>query len=78
MSKPCLSAAPFSLPPRTKWGEPGWAFTFTQLLSLPEGMTSWCIDSNGGDQWNVETLPGACGTDFPSSKVRNYFVTSYE
>ncbi|XP_016073386.1 PREDICTED: F-box only protein 6 [Miniopterus natalensis] len=42
-----------------------------------EGMRSWKIDENGGDCWKVESLPGAHGKDFPDSKVRNYFVTSY-
>ncbi|XP_032249483.1 F-box only protein 6 isoform X2 [Halichoerus grypus] len=42
-----------------------------------EGMTSWQIDSNGGDHWRVESLPGDHGTDFPDSKVKKYFVTSF-
>ncbi|XP_045714868.1 F-box only protein 6-like [Phyllostomus hastatus] len=42
-----------------------------------EGMATWHIDDNGGDRWNVESLPVARGTDFPSPQVRNYFVTSY-
>ncbi|XP_066873494.1 F-box only protein 6 isoform X2 [Kogia breviceps] len=43
-----------------------------------EDMRSWKIDSNGGDQWKVESLPGAHGTDFPDPKVKKYFATSYE
>ncbi|KAI5139366.1 F-box only protein 6 [Manis pentadactyla] len=42
-----------------------------------EDMTSWQIDSNGGDRWKVESLPGEHGTDFPDSRVKKYFVTSY-
>ncbi|KAB1268236.1 F-box only protein 6 [Camelus dromedarius] len=45
---------------------------------LREDMTSWQIDSNGGDHWKVERLPGPHGTEFPDSKVKKYFVTSYE
>ncbi|XP_046517488.1 F-box only protein 6-like isoform X3 [Equus quagga] len=43
-----------------------------------EGMASWQIISNGGDHWRVESLPGAHGTDFPDSRVKKYFVTSYD
>eukprot|EP00071_Canis_lupus_P004747 XP_005618058.1 F-box only protein 6 [Canis lupus familiaris] len=43
-----------------------------------EDMKSWQIDCNGGDEWKVESLPGDHGTDFPDSKVKKYFVTSYE
>ncbi|TEA33510.1 hypothetical protein DBR06_SOUSAS3910061 [Sousa chinensis] len=43
-----------------------------------EDMRAWKIDSNGGDQWKVESLPGAHGTDFPDPKVKKYFATSYE
>lgn len=50
-----------------------WGFCF-----FLEDMKSWKIDSNGGDQWKVESLPGAHGTGFPDSKVKKYFVTSYE
>ncbi|XP_039090907.1 F-box only protein 6 isoform X2 [Hyaena hyaena] len=42
-----------------------------------ENMTSWQIDSNGGDHWKVESLPGDHGTDFPDSRVKKYFVTSF-
>lgn len=42
-----------------------------------EGMRSWKIDCNGGDEWMVESLPGPHGKDFPDSKVKHYFVTSY-
>nr|KAF6505127.1 F-box protein 6 [Rousettus aegyptiacus] len=41
-------------------------------------MTSWQIDSNGGNHWKVESLPGDYGTDFPDSKVKKYFVTSFD
>uniref|UniRef100_A0A8C9K4P4 F-box protein 6 n=1 Tax=Panthera tigris altaica TaxID=74533 RepID=A0A8C9K4P4_PANTA len=44
---------------------------------LLEDMTSWQIDSNGGDRWKVESLPGDHGTDFPDSRVKKYFVTSF-
>ncbi|XP_077881408.1 F-box only protein 6 isoform X1 [Ictidomys tridecemlineatus] len=42
-----------------------------------EDMGSWRIDSNGGDHWKVESLPGEHGTDFPDPQVKKYFVTSY-
>ncbi|KAL1776609.1 F-box only protein 44 isoform X1 [Sigmodon hispidus] len=42
-----------------------------------EKMRSWRIDSNDGDKWKVERLPGAHGTNFPDPKVKKYFVTSY-
>ncbi|VFV46654.1 f-box only protein 6-like [Lynx pardinus] len=42
-----------------------------------EDMASWQIDSNGGDRWKVESLPGDHGTDFPDSRVKKYFVTSF-
>ncbi|ELK28002.1 PREDICTED: F-box only protein 6 [Myotis davidii] len=42
-----------------------------------EGMRSWQIDYNGGDHWKVECLPGGHGKDFPDSKVKKYFVTSF-
>ncbi|XP_045714862.1 uncharacterized protein LOC123831742 isoform X2 [Phyllostomus hastatus] len=70
------------------WDEPvaDWkSFYFLSILRRnllrnpcgEEGMAAWHVDANGGDEWNVESLPGACGTDFPSPQVRNYFVTSY-
>ncbi|XP_032156291.1 F-box only protein 6 isoform X1 [Sapajus apella] len=43
-----------------------------------EGMLAWQIDTEGGNYWKVESLPGAHGTDFPDPKVKKYFVTSYE
>lgn len=43
----------------------------------PENMGSWRLDYNGGDEWKVESLPGAHGTNFPDPKVKKYFVTSY-
>ncbi|KAI4536930.1 hypothetical protein MG293_013133 [Ovis ammon polii] len=43
-----------------------------------EDMRFWKIDSNGGDQWKVESLPGAHGTGFPDAEVKKYFVTSYD
>lgn len=42
-----------------------------------EGMRSWQIDSNEGDHWRVDSLPGPHGKDFPDSNVKKYFVTSY-
>ncbi|XP_006914416.1 F-box only protein 6 isoform X3 [Pteropus alecto] len=70
------------------WNEPvaNWKIFFflcslrRNLLRNPcaeDDMTSWQIDFNGGNQWKVETLPGAHGTDFPDSKVKKYFVTSF-
>lgn len=43
-----------------------------------ENMTHWRLDYNGGDEWKVETVPGDHGTDFPDSKVKKYFVTSFD
>lgn len=43
-----------------------------------EGMLAWQIDTEGGNYWKVESLPGDHGTDFPDRKVKKYFVTSYE
>ncbi|XP_078095193.1 F-box only protein 6-like isoform X2 [Mustelus asterias] len=37
----------------------------------------WDIDDNGGDEWKVETLPGAHGQNLPDKTVKKYFVTSY-
>nr|XP_021525519.1 F-box only protein 6 isoform X2 [Aotus nancymaae] len=51
------------------------------LLQNPcaeEGMLAWQIDTEGGNYWKVESLPGDYGTDFPDPKVKKYFVTSYE
>lgn len=45
--------------------------------SSPENMRSWRIDSNDGDEWKVENLPGDHGTNFPDPRVKKYFVTSY-
>ncbi|CAO2590017.1 F-box only protein 6 [Lemmus lemmus] len=42
-----------------------------------ENMRSWRLDYNGGDEWKVESLPGAHGTNFPDPRVKKYFVTSY-
>lgn len=42
-----------------------------------EGMRSWQIDYNGGDHWKVESLPGGHGQNFPDSRVKKYFVTSF-
>ncbi|XP_004639793.2 F-box only protein 6 [Octodon degus] len=50
------------------------------LLQNPcaeEGMKSWKLDANEGDQWKVESVPGAHGTNFPDPKVKKYFVTSH-
>lgn len=49
----------------------------TSASFLLEDMGSWRIDSNGGDHWKVESLPGEHGTDFPDPQVKKYFVTSY-
>ncbi|XP_037354994.1 F-box only protein 6 isoform X2 [Talpa occidentalis] len=43
-----------------------------------EGTRFWQLDMNGGDNWNVESIPGAHGTEFHDSSVKKYFVTSYE
>ena len=62
-------------------GGPGRIFTRGSDLGFCfslEDMKSWQIDCNGGDEWKVESLPGDHGTDFPDSKVKKYFVTSYE
>ncbi|XP_060114746.1 F-box only protein 6-like isoform X2 [Heteronotia binoei] len=37
----------------------------------------WKIDSNEGDEWKVEDLPGAHGRNFPQPAIQKYFVTSY-
>ncbi|XP_028920323.1 F-box only protein 6 [Ornithorhynchus anatinus] len=42
-----------------------------------EELGSWLIDENGGDNWNIENLPGEHGQEFPDPRVRKYFVTSY-
>ncbi|XP_048375283.1 F-box only protein 6-like [Sphaerodactylus townsendi] len=42
-----------------------------------DGFKSWDIESNGGDEWKIEDLPGAHGREFPHPHVRKYFVTSY-
>lgn len=50
------------------------------LLDNPcaeDGLRAWQIDSNGGDEWQVESCPGAHGTNFPDPSVKKYFVTSY-
>lgn len=50
------------------------------LLDNPcaeDGLRAWQIDSNGGDEWQVESCPGAHGTNFPDPTVKKYFVTSY-
>ncbi|XP_053136839.1 F-box only protein 6-like isoform X2 [Hemicordylus capensis] len=46
--------------------------------SAEEGFNFWEIQSNGGHEWKVETIPGDHGTDFPDPHVRKYFVTSFE
>ncbi|KYO31471.1 F-box only protein 6 isoform X1 [Alligator mississippiensis] len=43
-----------------------------------EKFKHWKLDSNGGDKWKVEELPGTHGNSFPSPAVRKYFVTSYD
>ncbi|XP_061457910.1 uncharacterized protein LOC133372839 [Rhineura floridana] len=42
-----------------------------------EGFESWEIESNGGDLWKVEDLPGEHGREFPHPHIQKYFVTSY-
>ncbi|XP_074074552.1 F-box only protein 44-like [Macrotis lagotis] len=42
-----------------------------------EGLKFWKIELNGGDHWKVEDLPGDHGREFPDSRVKKYFVTSY-
>nr|XP_006121154.1 F-box only protein 44-like [Pelodiscus sinensis] len=50
------------------------------LLKNPcaeESFQFWKLDSNEGDEWKVEDLPGNHGRHFPSQQVHKYFVTSY-
>ncbi|XP_078498352.1 F-box only protein 6-like isoform X2 [Lissotriton helveticus] len=42
-----------------------------------ENFNSWRLDSNEGDKWAIEDLPGAHGRPFPQPNIRKYFVTSY-
>ncbi|XP_019367092.1 PREDICTED: F-box only protein 6-like, partial [Gavialis gangeticus] len=42
-----------------------------------EKFKHWRLDSNEGDKWKVEYLPGTHGTRFPGPDARKYFVTSY-
>ncbi|KAJ1145286.1 hypothetical protein NDU88_011577 [Pleurodeles waltl] len=42
-----------------------------------ENFDSWQIDSNGGDEWVIEDLPGVHGQPFPQPSIRKYFVTSF-
>ncbi|XP_054856939.1 F-box only protein 6-like [Eublepharis macularius] len=42
-----------------------------------DGFNHWRLDSNEGDEWKVEDLPGAHGREFPFPHVQKYFVTSY-
>ncbi|MEJ1272428.1 angiotensin II type I receptor-associated protein [Cricetulus griseus] len=49
----------------------------TRHPAAPEDMNSWQIDSNEGDEWKVESLPGEHGKNFPDSRVKKYFVTSF-
>ncbi|ERE84045.1 F-box only protein 6 [Cricetulus griseus] len=44
---------------------------------IAKDMNSWQIDSNEGDEWKVESLPGEHGKNFPDSRVKKYFVTSF-
>ena len=76
MSKPSL------IPPSLLTaGRKGQLYTYPGESDLGpfllEDMASWQIDSNGGDRWKVESLPGDHGTDFPDSRVKKYFVTSF-
>ncbi|XP_018423273.1 PREDICTED: F-box only protein 6-like [Nanorana parkeri] len=43
-----------------------------------EELKFWKLESNGGDRWKVEDLPGEHGQPFPDDTVTKYFVTSYE
>ncbi|XP_038677900.1 F-box only protein 6-like [Scyliorhinus canicula] len=45
--------------------------------SAEEDLRFWSIDENGGDEWNVETLPGGHGQNHPCKTLNKYFVTSY-
>ncbi|XP_067873598.1 F-box only protein 6-like [Heterodontus francisci] len=50
------------------------------LLKNPcaeEDFRFWTIEVNGGDEWKIETLPGAHGQMLSNKSVKNYFVTSY-
>ncbi|XP_069466028.1 F-box only protein 2 isoform X2 [Ambystoma mexicanum] len=38
----------------------------------------WTKEEDGGDAWNIESLPGDNGVEFPGEGVHKYFVTSYE
>ncbi|XP_078414331.1 F-box only protein 6-like [Cetorhinus maximus] len=42
-----------------------------------EDFQFWDIEDNGGDEWKIETLPGAHGQTLPDRTVKKYFVTSY-
>ncbi|XP_066493987.1 F-box only protein 6-like isoform X1 [Tiliqua scincoides] len=42
-----------------------------------DAFNSWSFQSNEGNEWKVEELPGDCGKDFPHPHIRKYFVTSY-
>ncbi|XP_054857194.1 F-box only protein 44-like isoform X1 [Eublepharis macularius] len=41
-----------------------------------EGFNFWELESDGGDKWRIEELPGARRRDFPHQPVPKYFVTS--
>ncbi|XP_069775211.1 F-box only protein 6-like [Narcine bancroftii] len=50
------------------------------LLKNPcaeEQFQFWTLDDNGGDEWNIEYLPGDHGSNIFDSNVKKYFVTSY-
>ncbi|KAL6080922.1 hypothetical protein STEG23_010116 [Scotinomys teguina] len=55
----------------------GHQCTILALAQEKENMRSWRIDTNEGDEWKVESLPGDHGRNFPDPKVKKYFVTSY-
>ncbi|XP_056130297.1 F-box only protein 2 [Lampris incognitus] len=51
------------------------------LLNNPSGEEQfeyWELTENGGNQWQVEDLPGDCGYDFCNDGVTKYFTTSFE
>ncbi|KAM5140354.1 F-box only protein 6-like [Mantella aurantiaca] len=51
------------------------------LLKNPcalEELQFWKLESNGGDRWKVEDLPGEHGRSHPDDAITKYFVTSHE
>ncbi|XP_063173548.1 F-box only protein 6-like [Candoia aspera] len=43
-----------------------------------EGFDPWLKESDGGDQWKIEQLPGDHGRNFPHPPIQKYFVTSFQ